>query len=134
MRDRQNDRPLGQFAARLLVDVETDRDTLKRLIEKIGAGSNVVKELTGWLGEKATRVKLGHGAASEFGTFEVLEFLALGVLGKRALWRALDLVSAWDERLQGYDFKQLATSAQAQHESIEDQRLESAKTALKRAK
>ena len=58
MRDQQQDKALGDFAAHLLAEVEADRDTLQRLAEKVGGGSNLIKELTGWLGEKATRLKL----------------------------------------------------------------------------
>jgi hypothetical protein len=134
MRDHEKGTPLGEFAAYLLAEVEADRDTLQRLADKIGAGPSVLKEVTGWLGEKATRVKLGQSAEDEFSTFQSLEFLALGVLGKGGLWKALDVAAASDQRLGGYDFKQLASSAQMQYEKVERQRLELAETALKPAK
>jgi hypothetical protein len=131
MRDRDKDRPLAEFATQLLAEVQADRDTLQRLAEKVGSGSNVFKEFTGWLGEKATRLKVGEGSAGAFGTFEALELLALGVLGKMGLWRALDVAAADDPRLSGYDFKQLAARADRQHQLVERQRLEFAATALR---
>ena len=76
-------------------------------------------------------MKLGQSSGEDFGTFEALEFLALGVRGKMGMWEALDVASALDARLRGYDFKQLATRAQSQHEKVEQQRLEAAKTALR---
>jgi hypothetical protein len=132
MQDRHRDRPLAEFATQLLAEVQADRDTLQRLAEKVGSGSNVLKEFTGWLGEKATRLKVGEGPAGAFGTFEALELLALGVLGKMGLWRALDVAAADDPRLSGYDFKQLAARADCQHQLVERQRLECARTALRR--
>jgi hypothetical protein len=130
MRDHQKDQALGDFAAHLLAEVQADRDTLQRLAEKIGSGSNVIKELTGWLGEKATRLKLEPHADNAFATFEALEFLALGVRGKLGMWQALDVASASDPRLSGYDFKQLAARADSQYQQVEQQRMQTAKIAL----
>jgi hypothetical protein len=130
MRDHQKDKPLGDFAANLLADVEADRNTLQRLAEKVGGGSNVIKELTGWLGEKATRLKVGPDSAEPFATFEALEFLALGVRGKWGLWQALDVAAADEPRLSGYDFKQLTARAEAQYQQVEQQRRQIAKVAL----
>jgi hypothetical protein len=72
MRDRHQHQPLGQFAAQLLGEVTQDRDTLLHLAEKAGSGTNALKEFTAWVGEKASRVKLGAGGKGEFGTFEAL--------------------------------------------------------------
>ena len=131
MQGRHNDRPLAQFATQLLAEIQADRDTLQGLAEKVGSGSNVLKEFTGWLGQKTTRLKVGEGSAGAFGTFEELELLALGVLGKMGLWRALDVAAAGDQRLSGYDFRQLASRADHQHQLVEQQRLEFATTALR---
>ena len=60
MRDRQNNTPLGDFAAKLLVEVEADRETLRQLTERIGSGSNTMKEMATWLAERASRLKLTH--------------------------------------------------------------------------
>jgi hypothetical protein len=130
MRDQQKDKALGDFAAHLLAEVEADRDTLQRLAEKVGGGSNLIKELTGWLGEKATRLKVGPDPANPFATFEALEFLALGVRGKLGLWQALDVAAADDPRLSGFDFKQLATRAESQYQKAEAQRMQTAEIAL----
>jgi hypothetical protein len=132
MRERKQNHSLGEFAARIVVEVEADRDTLRGLADKIGSGSSVIKEFSGWFSEKVTRLKLGEGAGGDFGEFEALEFLALGVLGKRGLWQALDVTSASDQRLHGYDFKQLANRAEMQHAEIERHRLQLAKSALPR--
>jgi hypothetical protein len=127
MRDQQQDKALGDFAAHLLAEVEADRDTLQRLAEKVGGGSNLIKELTGWLGEKATRLKVGPDPAN---TFEALEFLALGVRGKLGMWQALDVASANDPRLSGVDFKQLSARAETQYQQVEQQRIQIARIAL----
>lgn len=130
MRDQHKDKALGGFAAHLLADVQADRDTLQRLAEKVGGGSNVIKELTGWFGEKATRLKLGPDSAGPFATFEALEFLALGVRGKLGMWTALDVAAADDARLSGYDFQQLVTRAETQYRQVEQQRMQTARIAF----
>jgi hypothetical protein len=130
MRDGHKDQPLKDFAASLLIEVQADRDTLQRLAEKVGSGSNVLKEFSGWFAEKATRLKLGQGSGGDFGTFEALEFLALGVRGKMGMWRALDVAAVGDTRLSGCDFKQLAARAEAQYQQVEQNRMQAAKSAL----
>ncbi len=131
MRERHKDQPLDRFLAPLLTLIEKDRDTLQGIVDKVGSGGSVAKEVVGWVGEKATRLKLGQSAAGDLGTFEALEFLALGILGKVGLWQALDVAAASDARLRGYDFKQLADSAESQHAKVEQQRLDWARTALR---
>jgi hypothetical protein len=131
LRDQHADVPLGPFAAELLAEVEADRVVLQGLAERVGAGSSRLKEVTAWLGEKVSRVKLRRRAAGGLGTFEALEALALGILGKLALWRALAVVAAADARLGGVDFNHLAARAQAQHAQAEERRLEAAGTALR---
>ncbi len=132
MRDHDKGKPLGEFAAYLLAQVEADRATLQRIADQAGAGSSVLKEMTAWVGEKATRVKLGQTGDDEFSTFQAIEFLALGVLGKLSLWKALGVAAGTDPRLAGYDFKQLANRAQTQYDEVERRRLELAATALRR--
>jgi|HubBroStandDraft_4_1064222.scaffolds.fasta_scaffold182626_1 hypothetical protein len=119
--------PLGQFAKSLLADIEADRDLLRGLAEQVGVRSSAFKELIAWLSEKVSRVKLGGQTPSDFGTFEALEFLQLGIHGKWALWQALAVVAAADERLRGTDFLRLATRAATQESQVEQLRLQAAR-------
>lgn len=128
MRERHEGEPLGQFAAELLQLIDEDRQVLVGLAEKLGTESSPLKEAGAWLGEKASRVKFRHGAEDELGTLMALETLALGILGKRALWKALLNVSADDRRLQGADFDRLISRAESQHEMVEERRLQHART------
>jgi len=128
IRDQYAGEPLGQFAARLLVDIEADRDVLRGLAERTGVGSSGMKEMTAWVGEKVSRLKLRRGASNGLGTFEALEFLELGIHGKRALWRALAVAAPADARLQNMDFEHLAARAETQHAQVEEHRLEVARS------
>ena len=71
----------------------------------------MMKEAAAWMGEKASRIKLGAGMSNDFETFEALEFLALGIQGKLHLWYALEVATVMDARLRYLDFKILIARA-----------------------
>jgi hypothetical protein len=127
LRDQHAGEPVGAFAATMLAEVEEDRRVLQGLIDRAGKGASIVKEAAAWLGEKLSELKL---SGSPLGTFEALEALALGILGKLALWRALELIADSDARVSGLDFRQLAERAQGQHSRVEERRLQAARDAL----
>jgi len=131
LQKRHAGEPVAAFAAEILAEVEEDHALLKDLAERVGGGSHPVKEAAAWLAEKATRVKIGRGTSSELGVFEALEALALGIWGKRALWRALAVLSANDSRLDGLDLDRLITRAESQHARVEEFRLRTAPHALR---
>jgi hypothetical protein len=127
LRERHGAEPLGRFASELLAEVAEDRDVLQRLAESLGAGTSPLKDAVAWVAEKASRIKLSPTVAGELGTFEALETLALGILGKRALWRVLASLARREPCLQGLDYEALAQRAQAQHDLVEVRRLEVAR-------
>ena len=131
LRDQHEAESVGDLAAQLVAEVEADRGVLEALARRVAEGSSLLKDATGWLGAKISQLKLGRPPAGTLGTFQALETLALGVLGKLALWRALLEVAPSDARLRGVDFQALAERAQAQHARVEGQRLALARTALR---
>ena len=72
LRDRHAGEPLSEFAALLHAEIASDRATLEKLAERLGAASSGLKEAAAWLAEKASRLKLAHQVAGELGTFEAL--------------------------------------------------------------
>ena len=131
MRDQHQGEELGEFAAGLLGDIKADREILRQLAERVGAGSNKLKELTAWLGEKVSRLKLSHGDEDDIGTFEALEFLEIGIHGKLELWRALGAIARSEPRLREMDFGQLAARAESQRVKVENRRLQAAKVVFR---
>lgn len=93
----------------------------------------MLKTASAWIAEKVTRLKLSRESAGGLGTFQALEFLALGIQGKLALWRALAVASPSDGRLNQMDFDHLGRRAESQHSRMEARRLEAARIALRRA-
>jgi hypothetical protein len=127
--------PLGSLAKYLQTEVEADRKTLQALSNRIGPGENVLKEMAGWLTERASRLKFGHNKTEPFETFQALEFLlSLGILGKVALWRALEVLSLSDSRLTYLPFHNLVLRARTQFSEVEERRLEIASTAFLRTR
>lgn len=131
MRDRHEGESLGRFTNELLQEIEEDRQLLRDLARKVGVESNVLKETGAWLGEKASRLKFRHGGEDELGTFMALETVSLGILGKRALWKALSELSTEDTRLQGIDYARLIARAESQHARTDEVRLQHVHAALR---
>jgi hypothetical protein len=130
LRDQQAGTPLGDFAVRLLEEITADRAVLEELAQRVAAGSHPLKEAGAWMGAKVARIKLGH-LGGELGTYEALEFLALGIQGKLALWRALQRIAPVDERVRSLDLERLVGRAQAQYAEVEERRLAHADAAFR---
>ena len=123
--------PLGEFSRAMFVEISADRDILSELAERIGAGSSGLKVVVSRFGEKMSWLKLNDHGAVSFETFEALEFLVLGIHGKRALWRALAVAQATDPRLQVMDYSRLEVRAAKQERQVEEQRIALAETVLR---
>jgi hypothetical protein len=70
MRDQNDEQEFRQFASVLLPEIQADDLTLHHIAEKIGSGPSPVKQVGGWLLEKAARLKLGHTGPKNFELFE----------------------------------------------------------------
>jgi hypothetical protein len=121
---------IGSFASKLLAEVKSDYETLQGIAVHIDAGSNALKETVSRLSEKIGRFKLDDHGAISFETFECLEFMVLGIHGKRALWQALAACSATDSRLQNVNYDVLIERAERQEAAAESLRIDIAKTIL----
>jgi len=130
IRENEGD-PFAGRLSELLEEIRQDQSVLQGLIERLGAKENPIKKAGAWLAEKAGRVKLGRtDEPDHLSRMELLEMLAMGIHGKRALWRALRAVASRHAALQGLDLDALERRAERQHEAVETMRLEAAKSAL----
>jgi hypothetical protein len=132
LQDSYANQPLGDAAARLHSEIDEDRTVLQQLADEVGPGGGAIKQAASWLAEKASRLKLQMSGDADIGTFEVVETLSLGVLGKIKLWQALSAIkdSVSDGPLQRLNFEALITRARAQHDELELHRLKLAKAVL----
>jgi hypothetical protein len=113
----------GNIARELLEQVTTDRATLQQLIAKVGKASADLDDALGWIAERLSRIKLKHDDPAGIGAFEAFETISLGILGKRALWEALQVRQNSDSRIAGLDYDALMDRAQHQFEQANQHRL-----------
>jgi hypothetical protein len=132
IRDRHEGTALGDAMRTIAAQVEEDRRTLIDLMERLDVSRNPVKQATGWVAEKASRVKFSGAVSGEpdHGAFMALESLTLGVVGKLSLWQALAQVKGDYPELASTDLDGLIARARAQHDTLEEQRLAAGKRAL----
>jgi hypothetical protein len=114
----------------LLSEVREDRDVLQKIADEVGEGESGVKEWAAWVGLKAGQFKFMPDDGNGLGTFEALETLALGILGKLALWRVLELLATSGRPLGSIDLERLTSRAKEQFTRVEGRRLSVARTAF----
>jgi hypothetical protein len=119
----------GPALATICEEIEADRETLLRLMERLGVRRDWLKPGAAWLGEKLGRLKLNGQLRgySPLSRLVELEGLAMGVAGKLQLWRALERSL---DSVPGFDFEQLAARAEDQRGRIERLRLAAAQRAF----
>ncbi len=128
--NRGND--FGTFLGALLVDIESDKEALEGLMERLEIPQNRPKQAVAWAAEKAGRLKLNGrlGGYSPLSRLLELEALTMGVEGKGAMWRALEQLASVGGRLAATDFHALAQRAADQRRECESHRLRAAQVAF----
>jgi hypothetical protein len=105
----------------LAEEIREDRVSLLGIMSALKVGTDPVKQALAWGAEKAGRLKLnGHLLSySPLSRLDELEFLALGVTGKLALWRSLELLAPQEPRLRREQLAELIVRAERQLEELE---------------
>ena len=120
----------AQGMTALHAEITQDQQALQRLLEQVAGGGSTIKQVAGWVAEKLTRLKLGLTTAEPLALFEALEALSLGILGKRALWRALSVIAADTLNVSDVNLADLERRALDQWERVEAWRLSAAERAF----
>ncbi|MFZ0387538.1 MAG: hypothetical protein WAL22_17885 [Solirubrobacteraceae bacterium] len=133
IRDQHENSPLGDRMRAIAPQIEEDRQTLIALMQRMGTSRNPVKQATAWATEKASHAKFRDMTSGEpgLGTFMAVESLALGVLGKLSLWRALARVADQYSAIASVDLDELIDRARAQYDLLEHERLTASSQALR---
>jgi hypothetical protein len=120
--------PFGTAVAAVADEIKADRETLHGLMERLGIGRSPVKQATGWVFEKVTRLRLNRQLTGSDDLTRLLETetLSLGIEGKAAMWLALKDAGGLDAELGRADFDRLVFRARQQREALEPYRLEAA--------
>jgi hypothetical protein len=113
--------PEGALFASLYEQFREDRGVVEKILAELGYISRSVKRLAG----RATGSALGTvagGAPGDLSLFRTLEALAIGVQGKRCLWRAAQALVALPHPPGRRSFVELEADAVRQWEAIERHR------------
>lgn len=127
---------LAEPLAKLTAEIAEDRRTLQAIMRDVGVEASRTKVAAGWMLEKVRRLK-PNGKLFEYtplARLVELESLAIGISGKKAMWRALENVASQDQRFARHDFSALAERADDQLARVEALRLDAARTAFLRAR
>jgi hypothetical protein len=122
----------GRFVSELRTDITADQHELKSLMGRLGVTSSPPRKAAAWFAEKLTEFKLRLDDQEEgaFRLFESLEFVSIGIEGKRLLWRALAALAKESATFQGPDYANLEKRAEQQRQRVDSERLKAAKAAL----
>jgi hypothetical protein len=112
-------------------EIAADRRALELLMQTLDAHPSAAKRAGAFLGERIARLKTNGRLFSYSPLSRVLELegLALGILGKLALWEGLAGVPAL-QGAAGLDFTDLANRARSQHDAVEECRRQAVELAF----
>ena len=129
LRDSEQPVAIRKLADELIYEITEDRRVLAELADRIGKPQSTLKEGAAWLAQKASLWKLGRDDSS-LSTFEAIEALSLGIMGKLALWRALRVLQPSEPVLFETNLEQLCRRAEDQFFRVERLRIKLAPRAL----
>jgi hypothetical protein len=120
--------PFGAVLQTLAAEIKEDRATLEGLMGRLGIEKSTVKQATGWVFEKLSRVRFDRRltGSSDLARLLETETLSLGIEGKLLMWRALQQVG----ELDAAELDRLAGRARRQREALEPYRLGAAAAAF----
>lgn len=127
---------LAEPLAKLTDEIAADRRTLQAIMRDLGADESRMKVAAGWTLEKIRRLK-PNGALFEYTPLARvvdLESLAIGIAGKKAMWRALEDMASWEEGLAHHDLPALVERADDQLSRVEALRLDAVGKAFRHAR
>ena len=123
LRESSKGTPLGNFIASVLNEAVSERECLIRVSGKLGRNADSFRQQE-WLIKKSALIKRQLFSTSHSGATHAMQYLVMILGPKVFLWKLLGIVAKTDQRLDDYDFNQLASRAQMQHDAIKQQWIE----------
>lgn len=111
----------GMLFRRLAKEFEEDHSVVGTLLTHLGASGRSIKRAAGFASGAVLSVPAG-GGPGDLALLRTLEALAIGVQGKRCMWRALQNLRTVPPSINGMNFAELEAKAIRQWEAIEDRR------------
>jgi|KBSMisStandDraft_5_1062788.scaffolds.fasta_scaffold416784_1 hypothetical protein len=118
--------------AGLRSELDEDRHELKVLMNRLHIVESRVRKAGSWIAEGLSELKLevDDEPNGPLRRLERLEQLAIGIQGKVALWKALDVALGSHVEPGNLDYPRLIHRGQEQYDQVETLRLEAARAAL----
>ena len=123
---------LGEALERVATGIAEDVQTFESLMRRLGVRISPVKPRLAVAAERVGRLKPNGRVRgySPLSRFVELDFLAMGIEGKKILWANLRDLAGVPERLPDVDFDALIERAQQQREALEPFRERAGRDAL----
>jgi hypothetical protein len=124
--------PVGEALKRVAAGISEDVETFEAMMERLGLGRDRVKPTLAITAERLGRLKLNGQLRgySPLSRFAELDFLAMGIEGKKILWANLRDFGDLAARLPDIDFDRLIQRAAAQRDELEPFRARAGREAL----
>jgi hypothetical protein len=115
----REDPRFGEALAEIRAEVETDRESLKAAMEKLGISLSTTKPAAAWIGERLGRLKPNGQLTgySPLSRMVELELLLLGISGKKRMWSALEQARG---ATLAIDFQRLIDRAERQRTRVQE--------------
>jgi hypothetical protein len=116
---------VGAALERVSIGIAEDVDTFRGVMRALRVRTSPVKPWLAWGAERLGRLKPNGRLRtySPLSRFEELEFLAMGIDGKKQLWVTLRDLAGLAARLPDTDFDDLIRRAQQQRDELEPHRV-----------
>lgn len=123
---------VGAALARVADGIAEDVETFETIMRRLGLSTNRVKTTGAVAAERVGRLKLNGRLRgySPLSRFAELDFLAMGIDGKRLLWSNLRDLAGLGARLPDVDFDDLIARAERQRAELEPFRARAGRDAL----
>jgi hypothetical protein len=123
---------LGEALVRVSAGIAEDVETFQKIMRRLGVQVNPVKVGLAVGAERLGRLKLNGrlGTYSPLSRFMELDFLAMGIEGKKLLWTTLRDLAGLASRLPDVDFDGLIERAERQRGDLEPFRVRAGTEAL----
>jgi hypothetical protein len=123
---------LGETLARVAEAIAEDVVTFEQIMDRLGVRRSPVKPRLAMVAERLGRLKLNGRLTSysPLSRFVELDFLAMGIEGKKVLWGNLADLAGLRARVPDVDFDHLIARAGEQRAAIDPFRAEAARDAF----
>lgn len=116
---------LGEVLTTVSAAIAEDVETFRAIMRRLGVRADLVKAGMAFAAERLGRLKFNGRLRgySPLSRFIELEFLTMGLAGKKQLWTTLRDLAALGDRLPGIDFDALIDRAEHQRAALDHYRV-----------